>query len=65
MKTLAQIIATDATIYDAAGYIQTQGVEVADHGNMVRIGGTVHRKDELEISESEITSKAAGWTVKL
>jgi hypothetical protein len=59
----------DWAVYGSDGYIQTRGVQVRDlpAGDedcaTVRIGATIHRRDDLRVSDDgrRIESIVAGW----
>jgi len=59
-----KIITKTATAYDFGGFIVGRGIAVIDYGETVSIGRSEYRKDELEITDREIRSKAAEWSVK-
>jgi len=61
-----QILSVHAIIYNADGYRTQSGITVIDHGHAgIQIGGTLHREDEIEISETVIRSINARWMVYL
>ena len=67
MKT----ISTNATLINSAGYIDGRGLTVIAHDDTatncatIEIGGTEHRRDDLDISGGLIRSKLAGWEIVL
>jgi len=56
---------THWTLCDAAGFIAQQDIDVEtrDDGT-TRIGATLHRTDDLVITDHRITSKNAGWSLE-
>ena len=66
MKTpTRKVISKSATIYNADGMIQAQGLRITDQGDTIVIGSTEHNKAELEITDKTVTSKISGWSVIL
>lgn len=55
----------DWTLFDDQGYIEQHGVEVHDcEDGTVRIGRTLHNRDDLIISDTRIESRLAKWRLE-
>jgi hypothetical protein len=48
---MSNINSNDYTMTDRNGYVVGRSVSVTDQGDIVGINGTMHRRDELTISE--------------
>ena len=66
-----KILSTDATLINSDGLIGGHGLtvisypETAEEVAQVRIRSTMHRADDLDITDDRIVSKLAGWEIAL
>ena len=66
-----KILSTDAILINSDGLIGGHGLtvisypETAEEAAQVRIRSTMHRADDLYITDDRIVSKLAGWEIAL
>lgn len=52
----------DWTLYDSQGFVEAEGVRVRDYGDQVSINRTLHRSEDLTVSDDGLRIDGkAGW----